>query len=157
MIYRKSHTEIVRKEQKHRTGWSHISVRWLKIRWGILAVKAPPEEPVVPTLHQNPQPRVLVSAREIPITSGCENQWGLCLNEMEGTGVSGILLTGYILTYWNSLVLSSSTGAAAQKASGIYREGVNCLASEWGLEGQPDRSAGRGHCSFAEPFPYRTN
>ena len=31
----------------------------------------------VPAPHQDPQPRVPVPEREIPITSGCKNWWGL--------------------------------------------------------------------------------
>ena len=44
----------------------------------------PLKEHRIPAQHQAPKPRVPVLGREVPITSGCENQWELRLSEMEG-------------------------------------------------------------------------
>ena len=66
-------------------GLSHTHVWSFKIRRDILAVEVLPEEQGVPASYQNPQPRVSVSERQVPITSGFENQQGLWLAEMEGS------------------------------------------------------------------------
>ena len=55
----------------------------------ISASEVPSEELGVLAPHQNFQPRVLVPGRELPITSGCEQQRRYWLIEMEVPGVPG--------------------------------------------------------------------
>ena len=47
--------------------------------------------------HTRPltQPRIPVLGREVPITSGCENQWGLWLSEIKAVGIPGVPLRTY--------------------------------------------------------------
>lgn len=49
-----------------------------KIGRDTLAAEVPTEERGIP-----------VPGREVPVTSGCNNQWGLWLNETEAAGVPG--------------------------------------------------------------------
>ena len=55
-----------------------------KISRNISATEIHPEERWVPTQHQAPHLRFLEPGREVPITSGCKNQQGLWLSEVEG-------------------------------------------------------------------------
>ena len=72
--------------------WSQTHVRQRKIGRDILATEFFLEERGVPVPHQDPQPRVPVPGREGPITSGCENQKGLWMSEIEAFGDPGISL-----------------------------------------------------------------
>ena len=66
------------------------------------------------------------------------------------------LLKGLCTDLPDTFPVSSSAGGAAQKVPGTYREELNCLSSEKDLGGDsfiPDRSDGRDHDFFAEPFP----
>ena len=65
-------------------GRCHTLGRWIKTRRGILVSEVAPEERGAQDVRQAPQPRVSVPEREIPITSGCKNQWGLRLSDNEG-------------------------------------------------------------------------
>ena len=60
---------------------------------GYLGSRSLPEEPGVPVPHQVPHPRAPVLGREVPITSGCKNQRGLWLSEMEGNCIPSQFLT----------------------------------------------------------------
>ena len=85
----------------------------------------------------DPQPWVPVPGSAVPITFGCKNQQGLWLSEKEGSWIprhsSSRTLTE---TYSDSLALSHSTGAAAQRMPGTYGESLNCLSSGQEMEGQ---------------------
>ena len=62
-------------------GWFHTH-KWLKIRRGMLSAEAPPPQRVRgPSSTPGHQPRVPVPGRQVPITSGCKNQWELKLRE----------------------------------------------------------------------------
>ena len=82
--------------------------------------------------------------KEMSPTPGCKNQRGLWLSETQAVPLKGPM---------NRLTqtLSSSAGAAAQTAPGIYRGELNCLTSAGRF--LPDRSAGRGYCSSSQPSP----
>ena len=49
-----------------------------------MTAEVPPKGRGVPGPHQVPQPKVLVQGRAAPIASGCKNQQGLWLSEVEG-------------------------------------------------------------------------
>ena len=62
-------------------GWFHTH-KWLKIRRGMLSAEVPPPQRVRgPSSTPGHQPRVPVPGRQVPITSGCKNQWELKLRE----------------------------------------------------------------------------
>ena len=63
-------------------GWPHSHVRQIKIG-GISWLEFPLVEQVLPAPHQASHLRILVPGREVPIPSGCKNQQGLWLGEME--------------------------------------------------------------------------
>ena len=78
-----------------------------------------------PTL--GPQPKFPVPGREVPLISGCENQWGV---RQRATGAPAIPLKGPVHgNYLDSLLLNFSAKVAARKAPGIYEEELNWLAS----------------------------
>ena len=84
------------------------------------------------------QPRVSVSGREVPITSGCKKKkQGLRLRKMKTSGfpVSSSSRI-HAWTHSDSLSLTSRARSAACKASETHGEELNCLASGWELEGQ---------------------
>ena len=56
----------------------------IKIGRDISTAEVLPKGARVSAPHQDPQPRVSVPGKEVSITSGCKNQWGLWLIEMEG-------------------------------------------------------------------------
>ena len=68
------------------------------------------------------------------------------------------LLESQVHLLINSLPLSSSTGAADEKASGRYKEELACLESEWGLEGQlsPRQKCWQILLFLVEPFYHPT-
>lgn len=110
---------------------------WLRIRRDISAVDVPPEERGVPAPHWAPQLGALVPGRRIPTTSGCENQWGFRLGEMEGCWKPRHPPTGPVHRLKSqTFTLSSSKWTAGQKVPGTYREKQNCMALGQGLEGQ---------------------
>ena len=128
---------------------------WIKIRRDILIVKVLAEEQGVPDPQQAPQPKVLVPGRVVPITSCRKNQQGLCLSETEGcwssrefllkvpcTDLPG--LTPFELQLW---------GSSSKGMRDLWE--VQCQGKSWGESFLPDRSSGRGHCSFDEPCPHR--
>lgn len=105
---------------------------WLKIRRDISVVEVPLWEVTGPSPHQAPQARVPVTGREVPLTSGCENQLRLWLRR-ERLQSQVLLLKGLnAQTY----LLTDSLGAAAQKVTGTDGEEVSCLSSGRELEGQ---------------------
>lgn len=55
----------------------------VKFRRGSLAVEVPLEKQEVPSPHQTPQLEALVLGREVPVSSGYENQLGLSKDETE--------------------------------------------------------------------------
>ena len=68
--------------------------------------------------------------REVPETSDSEKQWGLRLSEAEDFwSPKHSSSRAHTQTFLDSLPLSSSTGAAAQKAKEISRGELNYLAS----------------------------
>lgn len=70
---RKSHVETGRRGRcgMHRSHMHHVC--WLRIKRDISGTEVPPEEqPHAVLLRPRLQP-----VRGVPITSGCENQWGL--------------------------------------------------------------------------------
>lgn len=73
--------------------------------------------------------------REGPTISGCENEQ--IVAEFDGGfQESQMFLKGLCMDFpIDELTLSSGAGAAAQKVPGTYGEGLNCLASGRGLEG----------------------
>ena len=145
---------------RQRMGWSHTHVCRIKIRRNIWFAELPPEEWGVSTPHQT-YPRVLMLGREVPITSGCENQCELRLKEMVGFwDPRQFLLKGPCM---NLLRLTSSElqcWGSRLKGTRDIRGKLNYLIWGWGLWGGsflPERSAGRGHYSFAEPPPNRAS
>lgn len=85
----------------------------LKIRKVISAVEVPPEEQGISIPLPNPQSRILVTGREVSITSGYGKPVGLWLSE-KATEVQGavVFLKAKAQTYSNSFSLSSSTRPA---------------------------------------------
>lgn len=84
------------------------------------------------------QPRVPVPRREVSTTSRLENQQKLAEYDAGLLGCQMIPLKDQCtdLLADGLTILSFSARAAAQKAPGIYRKELNCLASKWKLEGQ---------------------
>lgn len=99
---------------------------------GYLGGRGPPEKGGVPAPYRDPQPRVPVTRKGVPTTSGCENQEGLCLEEMEGYWKPRHPFTGpaHRLTDTHSKL-------QRWKCTRHYGEKPNCMASRRVLEGQP--------------------
>lgn len=75
-------------------------------------------EQEIPVPSQAPQPRVPVPGREVPMTSGCENQQRLWLRETESCRNSRHSSRVHTQTYLDSLPLSSSIGEQLHKHQG---------------------------------------
>ena len=107
-----------------------------------------------PRPNQAPQSMAPVPGREVTITSGCKTQWELRLWTQKPLGNQAVPLKEptHRLTWTHSL-----WAPADWKAPETYGEKLSCSATGWELKGSflPDKSAGRGHCSFSEPSPNR--
>ena len=106
--------------------------------------------------HQDPQPKVPVPRREVPITSGCKNQQESKLWKTETSTVQSSSSQGPC-TYLLALPLSSSTGQQTKSHQRHTWRNLNCLVSgrDWGGVGMDnlltDRRAGRGNCPILSP------
>lgn len=138
-------------------GWSlytHVRVK----NWeGYLNAKIPPEEQWVPVPQRALQLRTPRLGRGVLGITGCENQQGLHLREMEGCwrprrGRSYCEACIWTFSLTNSLALSSSTGAAVWKALETHRAELNWLTSGKRLEGQ-----GLGQLTLGVEVPAGTN
>ena len=78
MIYGSSHIEGGRKGGDAKS-LAQLPQAVVEIQRDISAAKVPPEKQGTSTPHCAPQPRALNARKGTHITSGCENQWGLCL------------------------------------------------------------------------------
>ena len=143
---------------------------------GYLSCRGPPCGAVVPASHQNPQPRVQcqpVSAREVPITSGYENQQELMLSKIEGfwrPRHSSLFLRIFFYCYSITAVyifqtfllkglpmnLLSLTHSELQHW-GSFLKGNRDILRGTELSGiraraaRADKSTGQGHCPFWSP------
>ena len=96
-------------------GWSHVHTGLLRIGRDISTAKVSPEEQGVLDPHQNSQPRVPVPGKEVPIISGCENQWGLLMSEAWLLESQAFVLKGPHMDLIQMHSLSSSSRAVAGK------------------------------------------
>lgn len=91
------------------------------------------------------------------MTSGCENQWGLHPSEAESCWSPGVPLRGpargracsHTHSIWDP-EQGSSSQSARDIQGGTKLTHFRARAAGVGATLSEDRSAGRGHCSFAE-------
>ena len=102
----------------------------------ISAAKAPLRSKVLES-HPAPQPGSPVPGRGIPITSGCENRWGLYPMESQAVPLRG----PHTDSLTHRLTCSGSSACvAARRALETYGEELNELDSQQGLERQREGS-----------------
>lgn len=111
---------------------------WLRIGKGVLAEEVPTEGQGTPAPHQAPHHRAPVPGSGIPTTTGCENQQGLHLSEMEGCCEPTYQPKGPPTdsTHSHTFTLCSRERTEVQKSPGMYKEERNFLVSGPGLKGQ---------------------
>lgn len=101
----------------------------------------------VPAQYLAPQPRVPVPGKQVPITFGSED-WEC----------QAFLLKSPHKDFLDTLPLSSSSGQQLERNQ--EHSGRNWIVwlqgKSWGRSFLTDKSTGRDHCSFAEPY-VRTN
>lgn len=126
---------------------------------GYLGCRDPPEETGALAPHHAPYLRVSMPEREVSITFGCENRWGLWLSETEGCRrPRQFLLKGPctdLLTDKTSLLWGSSSKSTQVRTEEELNNMTSGEGWGWGWVGNflLDRIAGRNNCSFVELSP----